>query len=130
MILDRLYHTTVVRFLIVGGMMALVYAVLAALATAHLPLPKTVSAGGAWLLCIPFAYWAQRRFTFVDSAPHRHAPWLYGATQGLGIATVATVSHFLASGAFWPDLMVHLFGSLLAAILSYLINRVVIFPKA
>ncbi|OYW48384.1 MAG: hypothetical protein B7Z10_00460 [Rhodobacterales bacterium 32-66-7] len=126
--LRRLSQSTLLRFLLVGGSVALAYAVLAALATTYLPLPSPVSAGGLWLAFIPLAYWGQRRFTFADSAPHRHALWLYGATQALGAATVATVSHFLASGAFWFDLRVHLGGSLLAAMLSYAINRLVIFP--
>jgi len=128
--LHRIFHNTLLRFLFVGGAMALVYAVLAAFATSQLPLPNTVSAGGAWLLCIPLAYWWQRRFTFADSAPHRLAPLLYAGTQAIGIGTVATVSHFLAKGAFWPDLIVHLGASLLAAVLSYLINRTFVFPKA
>ena len=128
MTLERLYHSTFLRFLIVGGSMALVYATLAAFATSSLPLPKPVSAAGAWLVCIPLAYWWQRRFTFATSTPHRHALWLYAATQVLGICTVATFSHFLASGDFWPDLLVHLGGSLLAATFSYLINRIYIFP--
>lgn len=130
MTLAGLYHSTFLRFLLVGAGMALVYAVLAALATTNLPWPKPVSAALAWAVFIPLAYWGQRRFTFAGSTPHRHAPWLYAATQGLGICTVATTSHFLASGSFWPDLVVHLGGSLLAAIVSYLINRLFIFPAA
>ncbi len=109
--------------------MALVYSVLAALATTHLPLPKPVSAVGAWVLCVPLGFWLQRRFTFAGSAQHRLAVWLYAATQGLSIATVATVSHTFARGSFWPDFFVHLGASALAAILSYLINRWIIFPQ-
>ena len=80
--LRRLYHSTVLRFLFVGGSIALLYAVLAALATSYLPLPKAVSAVGVWLILIPPAYLWQRSFTFSTSAPHRHAPLLYAATQG------------------------------------------------
>ena len=123
-----LYHNTLLRFLVIGGAMALVYAVLAALATSHLTLPRPLSAAGAWVLCIPFGFWLQRRVTFTASQPHRHALWLYAATQGLSIAIVATISHLLARGSFWPDLAVHLGASALAAILSYLINRRIIFP--
>lgn len=123
-----LYQNTLFRFLLVGGGMAVLYAVLAALATSHLPLPKPVSAGLAWILCIPLGFWLQRRFTFADSIPSRHALWLYAATQLLSICTVAGVSYLFARGVFWPDLLVHLFASGLAAVASYLINRWIVFP--
>lgn len=121
---------TFLRFLLVGGGMAVLYAALAALATSHLPVPKALSSAGAWVICVPLGYALQRRFTFVASAPHRHALWLYAGTQGLSIGIVATVSHFLARGAFWPDLVVHLGASGLAAVVSYVINRRIVFPIA
>jgi putative flippase GtrA len=119
---------TFLRFLFVGGCVAVLYAVLAALATTHLPLPKPVSAAGIYILHIPLGFWCQRHFTFASSTPRRHALWLYAATQVLGICTAATVSHLFAQGVFWPDVFVHLGASALAAIMSYLINRLVIFP--
>jgi putative flippase GtrA len=125
----RLGKSTFFRFLIVGGGMTALYSVLAALATTYLPLPRSLSAAGAWVLCIPLGFWCQRRFTFTDSAPHRHAIWLYAATQGLGICIAATASALLARGSFWPDLVVHLGAAGLAAVLSYLINRWIIFPE-
>jgi putative flippase GtrA len=120
--------TTFPRFLVVGGGLALLYATLAAIATSQLPLPKAVSSGIVWVLCIPVGFWCHRRFTFVARRPHRHGLWLYAATQVLGIGIAAGVSFLLARGMFWPDLAVHLFASGLAAIASYLINRWVVFP--
>jgi putative flippase GtrA len=116
-----------VRFLIVGGSLAALYATLAALATSHLPLPTALSSALVWVFCIPIGFWCHRRFTFPAQRPHRHGLWLYAATQGLGIAIAATVSSLLAEGSFWPDLTVHLLASTLCAIASYLITRSVIF---
>jgi putative flippase GtrA len=121
-------QSTIFRFLVVGGGMTALYSVAAALATTWLPLPKPASSAGVWILCIPLGYWCQRRFTFTGSTPHRHALWLYAAVQVMGIGIAATTSHFLARGAFWPDLMVHLLAAALAALLSYLVNRFIVFP--
>lgn len=127
--MSALYHSTLLRFLLVGGGLAIVYSVTAALATTHLPLPPALSSTGVWLLCIPVGFWSQRHFTFTGSAPHRKALWLYAGTQVMGICIAATASYLLARGAFWPDLFVHLGAAALAAILSYLANRWIIFPK-
>jgi putative flippase GtrA len=121
---------TLFRFLIVGGGLTTLYSVLAAFATTHLPLPRSLSAAGVWILCIPLGFWCQRRFTFTASAPRRHAIWLYAATQMVGICVAATASHLLARGAFWPDLVVHLGAAALAAVLSFIISRWIIFPAA
>jgi putative flippase GtrA len=121
--------STLLRFLVVGSGMTALYSVLAALATTHLPLPRPLSAAGVWVLCVPLGFWCQRRFTFTASAPHRLALWLYAATQVMGICIAATASHLFARGLFWPDLAVHLGAAALAAVLSYLANRLVIFPK-
>ena len=124
-----LSQNSLLRFLLVGGGLAVLYSVLAALATSYLPLPKPVSSAGTWIICIPLGFWCQRHFTFPTSVPHRHALWLYAATQFVGICTVATASHLLVRGSFWPDLAVHLGASAVAAVVSYLINRWVIFPQ-
>ncbi len=124
-----LRHATLLRFLAVGGGISLLYAILAAAATSHLPLPRAVSAGALWVLCIPVAFWLQRRITFTDSTPHRHGLWLYAATQGMGVGIVASVSFLLANGSFRHDLFVHLLGSALAAVASYLISRRIVFPQ-
>lgn len=128
--IQRLFsQSTLFRFLIVGGGMTALYSVLAALATTYLPLPHALSSAGAWVLCIPLGFWCQRRFTFTAGVPHRHAIWLYAATQVMGICIAATASYLLARGAFWPDLIVHLGAAAVAAMLSFLINRWVIFPE-
>jgi putative flippase GtrA len=130
MMLRWLRQSSLLRFLVVGGGMAVVYSVTAALATTYLPLPKSLSSALVWILCIPLGFWCHRRFTFAGSTPHRHALWLYAGVQAAGIGIAATNSHFLARGAFWPDLAVHFFSALLAAIVSYVVNRLVVFPRS
>lgn len=121
--------STFLRFLLVGVTIAVLYAVLAALATTHLPWPKAVSAGVIWIAFIPLGYWCQRRFTFADSTPRPFALGLYAITQGLGICIGAGAAYLFATGRFGPDLFVHLAASGLAAVVSYLINRNVTFRQ-
>lgn len=130
MMRDQLHDGTLVRFLVVGGGIALLYALLAAFATSHLPLPRALSSAAIWIFCIPLGYWLQRRFTFAARASHRHGLWLYAATQLLGLCIVASVSFLLATGIFWPDLGVHLLASALAAVASFLINHWIVFPDS
>jgi putative flippase GtrA len=115
------------RFLIVGVGFSALYAVLAALATTHVPLPKALSSMTVWIICIPIVFWCHRRFTFPTRQPHRFGLWVYAATQGMGLAIVATASGLLARGDFWPDLIVHLLATGVAAVVSFLITRSVIF---
>jgi putative flippase GtrA len=119
---------TFLRFLVVGASLAALYATLAALATSQLPWPKALSSALAWVLCIPIGFLSHRCFTFTKRTPRRHALWLYGATQLLGIGIASTVGFLLARGQFWPDLFVHLLASGLAAVASYMINRWIVFP--
>ncbi|MDP3193950.1 GtrA family protein [Tabrizicola sp.] len=121
---------TFARFLLVGGALALVYAVVAALATSQLPWPTAVSAGAAWVACIPLGFWCHRRFTFTGSARRPFALGLYALTQVLGIGIGAGVSFLFATGRFWPDFPVHLCASALAAVASYVINRKLTFPES
>lgn len=122
-------YTTLVRFLVVGGVLTPLYAVLAALATSSLPLPKGLSSALVWIAFIPIGFWCQRRFTFPTRTLHRHGVCLYGVTQALGICIAATVSYLLATGVFRLDLVVHLLASGLAAVASYALNRRYTFPQ-
>jgi putative flippase GtrA len=126
--LPDLRDAMLLRFLFVGGALALLYATLASIATSYLPFPKALSSGGVWVLCIPIGFWCHRQFTFVTRRPHRFALWLYAGVQVLGIAIAALVSLLLARGSFWPDFAAHLFASALAALASYVINRRFVFP--
>lgn len=129
MTIARHSQNTLLRFLVVGGWLAALYATLAGLATSQLPLPKALSSAMVWVLCIPIGFRAHRRFTFTARKPHRHGLWLYAATQGLGIGIAASVSYLLATGSFRHDVFVHLLASALAAAVSYLISRWIVFPQ-
>ena len=120
---------TFLRFLLVGGALALVYALMAALATSQLPWPKAISAAAAWIACIPLGFWCHRHFTFTGSVRRPFALSLYALTQVLGMGIGAGISFLFASGRFWPDLLVHLCASALAAVASYVINRKLTFPE-
>lgn len=120
--------TTFLRFLVVGVTIAVLYAVLAALATTHLPWPKAVSAGVIWTAFIPVGYWCQRHFTFTTSTPRPFALGIYALTQVLGIGIGSGTSYLFATGRFGTDIFVHLGASGIAAVVSYLINRNLTFP--
>lgn len=119
---------TLLRFIVVGGSLAMVYAVLAALATSQLPLPKALSAALVWGLCIPLGYWSHRRFSFPRRNAHRYGLWLYASTQLLSVLIASATSFLLATGNFNTDLLVHLLASFLAALASYALNRRFTFP--
>lgn len=121
-------YRTFLRFLLVGAALSGPYAVLAALATTHLPLPMALSSALIWVACIPIGFWLHRHFTFTSRTAHRHGLWLYAATQILGVGITSGTSFLLARGVFWQDVFVHLLASGLAAIASYLINRWIVFP--
>lgn len=120
--------TTFLRFVAVGVTIAILYAVLAALATTHLPWPKALSAGVIWTAFIPLGYWCQRRFTFTSSTPRPFALAIYALTQVLGIGIGSGASYLFATGRFGTDIFVHFGASGVAAVVSYLINRNLTFP--
>ncbi|VDC20199.1 GtrA family protein [Pseudogemmobacter humi] len=124
----RLLRSTLGRFLLVGGGVALVYSVLTALATSVLPYPRPLMAVLIAMACVPPAFWCQRRFTFRDSTPRRHALAVYAAAQALGMAIVAGASALFSTGLFWPDTLVYLAASAVSAVASFAINRLVAFP--
>ncbi len=122
-----LSRSSFLRFLLVGGSFALICSLLAAFLTGLLPLPPWMSAALAWLLCIPPAWLCQRRFTFHDRAPREGGAVLYLLTQGLGLCIAALAGALFAQGRFGHDTLVYLLASALAAVVSYAINRLVIF---
>lgn len=124
----RLVRSTLVRFLLVGGGISLVYSVLTAFATSVLPWPRPLVAVLIAIACVPPAFWCQRRFTFRDSTPRRHALAAYAAAQALGMAIVAAASALFSTGLFWPDTLVYLAASAVSALTSFAISRLVAFP--
>lgn len=115
------------RFLIVGGGLALLYAALTAFFTSYLPGPKPLWAVMVWIALIPFGFHCQRRFTFRARQSRQDGLSLYAVSQLIGMAITAVLSWLFASGAFWPDLLLYLCASALAAVVSYAMARLVIF---
>jgi len=88
------------------------------------PLPKTLSSGTTWVLCLPLGFWCHRHLIFAThTAPAGAVARCSGAEAGIGIA--ATVS---STGAFRHDLFMHLLASGLAAVAGFLINHWIVFP--
>jgi putative flippase GtrA len=118
------------RFLVVGGGFALLYAAGTA-ALIHLagtpPLPTSALVYAA---CMPPAFLAQKHFAFAVRQTRPAAFPLYVGTQLLGMGIVSAASGLLASGRFWQDTAVLLAASALAAVVSFLIGRHLTFVQA
>ena len=128
--LARLLYHPLPRFLVVGGSLAAVYALLTALATTRLALPYPLIAALVWLGLIGPGFWCQRRFSFRSPPAHRYGIWLYAGCQLAGMGIAALLAWLFGQGRFWPDLLLFLAASALSALLSYLVSRLVIFPEA
>lgn len=118
------------RFLCVGGALAAIYAFLTALATSCLDMPRPLIAALVWLGLIGPGYWCQHRFSFRSARAHRFGIWLYAGCQLAGMGIAAFLAWGFAQGRFWPDLLLFLTASALSALLSYLVTRLMIFPKS
>lgn len=118
---------TFLRFLLVGGSFAGLYAGACTLLTALLPLPAAGVSVLVWLALIPPAYACQRRFAFRASQPRRGALLFYAMTQGVGLVIASTIAALFAGQEPGRNLVVFLAGSALAAVASYLLNRMITF---
>ncbi len=117
------------RFLIVGGSIAMIYALVCTGLTTRAGLPPGPVSVAVWLALIPPAYACQRRFTFRTENPRRGAMALYALTQGMGVAIASTVAWAFAGHDAGRDFAVFLAGSALAAVASWLMNRLVVFAE-
>ena len=118
--------TRLLRFLAVGGGLALSYA----LATAGLVsagAPKLATSVALYLLCIPLGFMLQGRLTFGVRDTRRGALALYAALQGVSLGIVTAATALFVSGRFWPDALVLVCASGAAALVSFAVSRAVIF---
>lgn len=116
-----------VRFVLVGGSFSLGYAVITAALirfAAAPPLPTSVL---VYLLCIPAAFWAQRRIAFRADQQAKGAVWIYTATQIGSLALVSAITTRFVSRIFWQDTLLFLGTAGTAAVASFLICRYIIF---
>jgi putative flippase GtrA len=119
------------RFLLVGGAFALAYAVATALLVGRAGFPAFVTSVIVYLICIPAAFFAQRKFTFSRQAPRRGGFLVYAAMQLVSLMAVASITTRFVTGAFVPDTMLFLATAGAAALVSYVVNNRLAFrPEA
>lgn len=115
------------RFLAVGGSFSLGYAVVTSALirfAAAPPLPTSVI---VYLICIPLAFWAQKKIAFRADQTGRSAMFIYGATQVASLAVVSTITSRFVTRVFIYDTLIFLVTAAAAAVVSYLICRYIIF---
>lgn len=117
------------RFLVVGGSFSLGYAVITSalirFADAS-PLPTSVV---VYLVCIPAAFWAQRKFAFRADQSGRSAMLIYAGTQIASLTVVSAITSRFVTKTFFFDTVLFLATAGSAAVASYLICRFVIFRQ-
>lgn len=119
------------RFLLVGALAACLYALCAAGLASLLPsVPPAVISTLLWFAFIPPVFWCHRRFSFRGMSPRPRALGLYALTQAISSAIVSVASVLFVTKVFWADIGVYLIATALAAIISYLLNRLVVFAPS
>lgn len=116
-----------VRFVLVGGSFSLGFALVTAALIRWAAAPPLLTSIVVYLLCIPAAFWAQKRFAFRAETGGGRAMGIYAATQVASLAVVSTVSSRFVSQDFMRDTALYLVTAGAAAVVSYLICRFVIF---
>ena len=118
------------RFLIVGGSFSLGYAVVTAALIRFADAPPLVTSIFIYLVCIPLAFFAQKKFAFRADQTRRSAMLIYGATQVASLAVVSTVTSRFVTKTFLFDTALFLVTAGTAAVASYLICRFIIFRQS
>ena len=116
------------RFLCVGGVFSVTYAVLTAVLVS-LGAPPFWTAFLLYGFAIPLAFLAQKRFTFRATTAQRHAFWVYLATQLFSFALVSGVTTRFVTQQIWADTAVYLVTAGAAAVLSFAVNRTFAFNQ-
>lgn len=116
-----------IRFLLVGGSFALVYAVLTAGLIRFADTPPLLTSMIIYLLCIPAAFVAQKRFAFRADQSGKGAMLMYVATQFGSLIFVSTIINRFVTKNFFFDTAILLTAAGTAAVVSFLICRYVIF---
>lgn len=119
------------RFLLVGCAFALAYAVATALLVGRAGLPAFATSVIVYLICIPAAFFAQRKITFSRQAPRRGGFLVYAAMQLVSLMAVASITTRFVTGAFVLDTILFLATAGAAALVSYVVNNRLAFrPEA
>lgn len=115
------------RFLLVGGAFSLVYSASTALLIGLVGTPPVATSLLVYLACIPPAFACQRRFAFGVERARPGALGLYAMTQGLSMAIVSSATALFVTREVVQDTLVILAASAVAAVVSFVISRFVIF---
>lgn len=117
------------RFVLVGGGFALGYALLTAALISFAGAPALPSSIILYLLCIPLAFRAQKRFAFRATKTAQGAVWVYAATQIGSLVFVSTLTSRYVRQDFLWDSALYLGTAASAAVASFLICRFIIFRR-
>lgn len=110
------------RFLVVGGVFSVTYAVVTA-ALIALGAPPFWTATLLYALAIPLAFLAQKRFTFGNETAQRNAFWVYLSTQLASFTLIASITTQFVMHNFLLDTVLYLMTAGAAAVISFLVNR-------
>ena len=119
-----------IRFALVGGSFSLIYAVVSAAIINWTDIDPFWVSVGLFILCIPFAFQAQRRFAFRVTVLRRYAFLAYALTQVGSIALVSAITRSFITQDFAVDTMVMGLTVGLAAVVSYAIGRLFTFKPS
>lgn len=115
------------RFLLVGGAFAGIYALSTALAIGRLGAPAFAASVVCYALCIPAAFATHRRFTFRLDRVHGAGFAIYAMTQLSSLALVSFASTRFVTGTVLVDTLIFLVTAGAAAGLSFVVSRVFAF---
>lgn len=123
---------SLLRFLLVGGIAAAAYSLVAAALVSHVNLTPALISALVWLAFIPPVFWCHRRFTFRARRARKGALALYAFTQAVSLAIVSTAGAVFVTQQIVTDTVVYLAASAVAAITSYALNHLLVFaaPRA
>lgn len=111
------------RFLAIGGGFSLFYAAASTTLINRFDAPPLATSIGLYLICIPAAFWMQKRYAFRAARLRRGALGYYAATQVAAITLVSVLTIRLITHNWWLDLLV--FGLIvgLTAVVNFIVGR-------
>jgi putative flippase GtrA len=122
-------RVVLVRFLAVGGTLAVVYAGLSGVLHAGAGMPAAVASGVAYGFTIPPAYWCQRVLAFRSDAAHSRAFPRYVLLQAPLLALGALLSWLLLDVLHGPKVISFFVVAPAVAAVSFVAQRVWTFAK-
>lgn len=114
---------TLLRFLMIGGGFALGYAIVTSLLINQVGWPALPTSIVLYALCIPVAFWMQKRVAFRVERAAKGGFWVYLGTQLGSLSLVALITTRFVSGSFLIDTALFLVTAGLAALISFALNR-------